>query len=175
VDIYEPFFVCRYFCYNRNMRDKIHFILTGGTIDSTTKGRERDVLLEHSAVPEYLRNLNLHPGLKFSELFMKDSREITDIDREKILQIIQRSHETKVIVTHGTYTMAETARFLKRHISRKDQVIILTGAMIPLKFENSDAPFNLKYALEQVGTLSPGIYVCMDGRTSTPEDTVISH
>ncbi len=89
---------------------KIQIIITGGTIDSKTKGLERDVLLENSAVPEYLRGLSPHQDFIFSELLMKDSRDITGADRSKILETIESSECNKIIITHGTFTLVETAK-----------------------------------------------------------------
>jgi L-asparaginase len=152
------------------MDKKILFILTGGTIDSKTKGLERDVLLKHSGISAYLRNLEPHQNMEFVEAVWKDSRDVTDNDREKILKIIEKSDAEKIIVTHGTFTMAETGKFLKSKITKKDKVIILTGAMSPLLFKDSDAPSNLKFSLENAENLSSGVYVCMNGRVLDPDE-----
>jgi len=151
---------------------KIYLIITGGTIDSYTTGRSRDALLEHSAVPSYLKSLKLNLDFEFAELFMKDSREITAADREKILQAVELSDCDKVIITHGSFTIIDTAKFLKNNLKRKNQTVILTGSMKPLKFENSDAPTNLNFALAQLGHLPAGVYITFNDRVLDPEFAV---
>ncbi len=127
-----------------------------------------DTVVPHkkSVIPEYISSLKLYNITKFTQVCMKDSRQLTRKDRENILKTIKKSPCSKIIVTHGTYTMPDTARFLKANLKRRDQTIILTGSMIPISgFVFSDAPFNLGYALAQLGTLKPGVYVCMNGRS----------
>lgn len=96
---------------------------------------------------------------------MKDSREINEVDLKKILETTEQSAHEKIIITHGTYTMPDTARYLKAHLRRKDQTIILTGSMIPIKgFAPSDGPFNLGFAILEVLRLSAGVYIAMNGK-----------
>lgn len=84
-----------------------------------------------------------------------------------------KSLHKKVIITHGTYTMPDSAKFLKANLKRKDQTIIFTGSMIPLLgFAPSDAPFNLGYAIARVQELKAGIYVAMNGKIFMPEEVV---
>jgi L-asparaginase len=157
---------------------KIHIIMTGGTIDSVWNGAQDTVVVsEHSVLPEYFselgRNLKFYDELKFSEIFMKDSRAITDEDRKNVLKTIEESEASKIIVAHGTYTMPETARYLQKNLKRKDQVIVLTGSMVPMKgFDFSDGPFNLGYALAQVQILESGVYVCMNARVFSSDEVV---
>jgi L-asparaginase len=95
---------------------------------------------------------------------MKDSRSFTGSDLQNVLKSVEKSKSKKIIITHGTYTMPDTARFLSANLKRKDQTIILTGSMIPLTgFSPSDAPFNIGYSLASVKTLKPGVYLCMNG------------
>lgn len=155
----------------KNQDEKIHFILTGGTIDSSTKGQERDVLLERSTVPEYLKSLKLYQQLNFTTLCWKDSRDLKDKDREEILQAIEQSDSKKFIITHGTFTVAETGKFLKTNLQDQNKTIVLTSSFTPLiGFENSDAPFNLGFALAKAEELQPGVYICMNGRVFAPEE-----
>ncbi len=154
----------------------IHIIMTGGTIDSVWNGAQDTVVVsEHSILPEYFeelkRNLKFYEELEFSEVCMKDSRALTDEDRKNVLKVIEESDATKIIITHGTYTIPDTARYLKENLKRKDQVIVLTGSMVPIKgFDFSDGPFNFGYAFAQVQKLESGIYVCMNARVFTPEE-----
>lgn len=154
----------------------INIVITGGTIDSIWNGsRDTVAVSEHSILPEYFqelsRNLKFYEELAFTEVCMKDSRAITKEDRNNILKTIEESPADKIIITHGTYTMPDTARFLKDNLQRKGQVVVLTGSMVPIKgFDFSDGPFNFGYAVAQVQKLEPGIYVCMNARVFSPEE-----
>lgn len=152
--------------------EKIEFIITGGTIDSYYDSvKDAITPLMRTALPSFIESLKLSEQITFKVICMKDSRSLTPIDVKKVLQIINKSKIKKIIITHGTYTMPDTARFLAANLKRKDQTIILTGAMIPLTgFSPSDAPFNLGYSLALVKTLNPGLYVCMNGQIFTPQE-----
>ena len=153
-------------------KEKIHIIITGGTIDSQTKGQQRDVLYFHSVIPEYFAGIKTYNNLEFTEVCMKDSRDITNIDRQEILKAVEESACNRIIITHGTFTMVDTAKFLNSNLKRKDVTVILTGSMVPLKFKNSDAPLNLAYALEQVQNLHRGIYIGMNSRILLPNEAI---
>ncbi len=104
---------------------------------------------------------------------MKDSREINANDLKKILETMQKSSHKKIIITHGTYTMPDTARYLKANLKRKDQTIVFTGSFIPLiGFAPSDAPLNLGYAIAKVQDLPAGMYLCMNGKSFSPEEVI---
>jgi L-asparaginase len=155
---------------------KIHFLITGGTIDSSWSGK-RDTAIpnEHSYLPEFFKNLDLYEEVEYTEICLKDSRNLTQSDVQNILNAVEKSKNQKIIITHGTYTMPDTARFLQVNLQRKDQTIIFTGSMTPLKgFEPSDASFNLGYAVSKAQELDPGIYICMNARTFTPEEVAKS-
>jgi L-asparaginase len=92
---------------------------------------------------------------------MKDSLHIDAHDRQLILEACQRAPEERIMITHGTDTMAETARYLYKNIDNK--TIILTGAMIPYSFGSSDGLFNFGSALSFVQILSTGVWVAMNG------------
>lgn len=155
---------------------KVHFIITGGTIDSVWSGAHDTIIVsEHSVLPEYFielkRNLKFFEEIIFTEICMKDSRQINEEDRKKMIEAIEASETPKVIITHGTYTMPDTAKYLSQHVQRKDATIVLTGAMTPIKgFDFSDAPFNLGYAFGQLQVLPPGVYVCMNARAFSPDE-----
>lgn len=155
-------------------KETIHFIITGGTIDSYYNGAKDTVdVLEHSSIPKYIRNLKLYEDTEFTEVCMKDSRALTKNDIQKVLDTIEKSSHKKFIVTHGTYTMPDTANFLKANLKRTDHIIVFTGSMIPLMgFAPSDASFNLGYSISQIQNLSNGIYVCMNGKTFSPEEVM---
>ncbi len=146
--------------------EKIEIIITGGTIDSYYDGTKDTVIPSRkSAIPDFIKSLKTEDAFSFSEICMKDSRSLTSEDLKRILQVVNKTNSKRVIITHGTYTMPDTARFLAANLKRKDQVVILTGSMIPIVgFSPSDAPFNLGYSLASLKTLKPGIYVCMNGQ-----------
>lgn len=150
----------------------IHFILTGGTIDSYYDGtKDTAVPNEKSAIPKYIESLRLYEKFIFTEICMKDSRELSQTDVKKIIKTVEESSSKMMIITHGTYTMPDSARFLKANLKRKDQTIIFTGSMIPLiGFAPSDASFNLGFAISEVQRLSPGIYVAMNGKIFSPDE-----
>ena len=95
-------------------------------------------------------------------LMMIDSLEMTDQDRIMIADNCNRAEEKKIIITHGTDTMSDTARFLAEKVLNK--TIVLTGAMIPYKFGSSDGLFNLGSAMAFVQSLPAGVYVAMNGK-----------
>ncbi len=141
----------------------ILFIQTGGTIDKdypqTTKGWAFE--FGEPATARLLEKLNPSFDFKVVTAFQKDSLEITDEDRNKLAQLIIEEGYAKNIVTHGTDTLLETAAFLQEKI--KDQLVILTGAMRPERFYNSDAPLNLGAAIGVANVLTAGVFVCMHG------------
>lgn len=95
-------------------------------------------------------------------LMMIDSLDMTDKDRALILENCENTPETKIVITHGTDTMIETAEVLASGI--KDKTIVLTGAMVPYTFGSSDGLFNLGTAIAFVQTLPPGVYIAMNGK-----------
>jgi len=149
----------------------IHFMLTGGTLDSTFDPSKDGIkTADKTLVPEYIEKLRLHNSFEFNTIFMKDSREIRYKDREKLLDELKKSPHKMIIITHGTYTMPDTGQHLKDHLPNNDKTIILIGSMIPLKgFDLSDAPFNLGYAVAKVQKLPAGVYLCMNGKVFDPD------
>ena len=151
---------------------KIHFIMTGGTIDSRYDGgKDTAIPNKESIIPSFIESLKLYQYAEFTTVCMKDSRDLTSNDIENILKTVEKSPHTKIIVTHGTYTMPDTARYLKANIKRKDQTIVLTGSAIPINgFSPSDGPFSLGYAIAQLEHLKPGVYVAINGKVFSPEE-----
>ena len=103
----------------------IHFIITGGTIDSYYDGtKDTAVPNEHSVVPKYINILKLYEKTEFSEVCMKDSRKLTEKDRKNVLKEVKKSDSKRIIITHGTYTLPDTARYLKANLKDHGKVII---------------------------------------------------
>lgn len=148
--------------------------MTGGTIDSHWVGKQDTVITNSASVlPEYFSNLIVYADVEFTEVCMKDSRELTQDDMQVLCSSIEKSANTKILITHGTYTMPDTARYLSANLKRNDQTIMLTGSMVPLDgFHalSSDAGFNLGYAFARVQDYDPGIYLVMNGRVFLPDE-----
>ncbi len=155
-------------------KQKIHFILTGGTIDSYYDSiKDTATPNKHSVIPRYMKSLRLYVNCEFTEVCMKDSRDINKSDLRNIHNAVEKSPHKRIIITHGTYTMSDTARYLEANLKRNDKVIILTGSMIPLiGFSPSDAPFNLGFAVSKAQELPHGTYVCMNGKVFSPKEIV---
>jgi len=141
----------------------IVFIQTGGTIDKdyphTTKGWAFE--FGDPATNRILEKLN--PSFEYTSItaFQKDSLEITADDRALLKELINKQVEDKIIITHGTDTMLDTALYLDNSI--KDKLVIITGAMLPERFTNSDASINLGCAIGAVNILEKGVYITMHG------------
>jgi L-asparaginase len=153
---------------------KLHFIMTGGTIDSYYDGvKDTAVPNEHSVVPKFIKILKLYEECEFTEVCMKDSRNINESDRQEIMEAVARSESKRIIITHGTYTLPDTARYLKANLKDHGKVIIFVCSMIPLEgFTPTDAGFNLGYAVAQSQELPEGIYVCMNGKIFNPDEII---
>jgi L-asparaginase len=154
-------------------KQQILIILTGGTIDWYWEGKsDTAVPNKHSVVPAYFAKLSLYVDVTFEEVCMKDSRQLTAKDIKQVQRLVEKSNRKKIIIIHGTYTMPDTARYLMANLKRKDQTIVLTGSMVPLEgFTSSDAPFNLGYAVALLDQLSPGVYIAMNGKIFSAEES----
>lgn len=144
----------------------VHFIMMGGTIDSRWN-RKLDAVEPNpqSAIPTYFKDYPLLDSTIFSEVCMRDSRDITEEDRKNMLKTIEESPTKNIIVTHGRYTIPDSMRYLQKNLKRKDQTIVFTASTTPLiAFDFSDAPFNLGYSFAKVQDLPAGIYICTEGR-----------
>ena len=140
----------------------IRFYVTGGTFDKEYNELNGELFFKDTHTREMLRLGRCNLDLEIRTLMMIDSQEMTDIDREMIRKSCVECDRERIVITHGTDTMAETARYLGEHVSEK--TIVLVGAMVPYTFGSSDGLFNLGSALAFVQTLPHGIYVAMNGR-----------
>lgn len=145
-----------------NGSNKITFIQTGGTIDKdyprVTKGYAFEI--SEPAVKRILEKLNPVFDFEILSVLKKDSTEITSEDRQKIYDTCHNLQNDKIIITHGTDTMQQTAEKLS---TIKNKTIIITGAMRPERFGNSDAPINIGIAVGAVQVLENGVYIAMHG------------
>jgi len=142
--------------------EPIRLFVTGGTFDKEYNELEGSLFFHDTHVPEMLRLGRCLVPVEVGALMMIDSLEMTGDDRGLIVEHCRNAREGRIVITHGTDTMVETAAALGRAI--RDKTIVLTGAMIPYKFGSSDGLFNLGSALAFVQTLSHGVYIAMNGR-----------
>jgi L-asparaginase len=140
----------------------IRIFITGGTFDKEYNELNGELFFKDSHLPEMLKLGRSNIDVEIRTLMMIDSLGMTDADRELIAHHCQTAKENKIIITHGTDTMTDTAKLLSEKTNNK--TIVLTGAMIPYKFGSSDGLFNLGSALAFVQTLPPGVYIAMNGK-----------
>ena len=144
----------------------VHFIFTGGTIDSLYNPiTETAEPAASSCIPSYIQDvIRPHGTYTFETISMLDSGDITDDIRANILKSVQVAKARSILILHGTNTMTTTQDYLSGKTG--DKTVVLTGAMIPLKqFALSDGGFNLGYALAQSQSLDAGVYICMHATT----------
>jgi L-asparaginase len=142
--------------------ERIRVLITGGTFDKEYDELSGRLFFKDSHLPEMLVLGRCKLDLEIRTLMMIDSLEMTDKDRDIIVDQCRAAPEKRIVITHGTDTMELTARVLAEHVRAK--IIVLTGAMVPYKFGSSDGLFNLGGALAFVQTLPVGVYVAMNGR-----------
>jgi L-asparaginase len=140
----------------------IKIFVTGGTFDKEYDEIEGRLFFRNSHLHEMLTLGRCKLNLDIEILMMIDSLSMTETGRKLILENCLKTKEEKIVITHGTDTMVETAEMLAKEIH--DKTIVLTGAMIPYRLGSSDGLFNLGSALAFVQTLPPGIYVAMNGK-----------
>jgi len=147
----------------------IAILVCGGTFDKRYDEIGGRLFFEGTHVPEMLRLGRSRVEVTIRTLMMIDSLEMTDADRALIVEHCRTCPEDRIVITHGTDTMVETAAALAAAGVRK--AIVLTGAMIPYAFGSSDGLFNLGSALSFAQVLPPGVYIAMNG-TPFPWDRV---
>lgn len=140
----------------------IRIFITGGTFDKEYNELNGELYFKNTHMQELLTMGRSLLDVKIKTLMMIDSLEMTPEHRNTIADECLQCDEDRIVITHGTDTMAETARVLAQHVTGK--TVVLTGAMIPIKFGSSDGLFNLGSALAFVQSLPPGVYVAMNGR-----------
>ena len=139
----------------------IQILVTGGTFDKEYDEIRGQLYFQHTHVPEMLKLGRCRLEVDVQTLMMIDSLEMTEADRGVIVERCRASPESRIVITHGTDTMVETALTLQ--VEALQKTIVLTGAMIPYKFGSSDGLFNLGSALALVQALPTGVYIAMNG------------
>lgn len=140
----------------------IRIFITGGTFDKEYNELNGQLYFKDTHMMDLLEMGRNKMHVEIRTLMMIDSLEMSDEDRELIAHQCQQCEEDQIVITHGTDTMSDTARWIAEKVT--DKTIVLTGAMIPIKFGSSDGLFNLGSALAFVQTLPPGVYIAMNGR-----------
>jgi L-asparaginase len=147
----------------------LRIFVTGGTFDKEYDEIAGRLFFKETHVPEMLRLGRSRVDVALTTLMMIDSLDMTDSDRARVVESCAACAEERIVVTHGTDTMVETARALAAAVGNK--TVVLTGAMVPYAFGSSDGLFNLGSALSFAQVLSQGIYLAMNG-TAFPWDRV---
>ena len=142
-------------------QQSILVLTTGGTIDKNYFDALSEYQIVDSGIPALLKEARVALPLRVVELMRKDSLELTDADRALIASAARESPETHIVVTHGTDTMTETAKVLAAEVPGK--TIVLTGALSPARFAETDAHFNLGKAFATAQVAVPGVYIAMSG------------
>ena len=143
----------------------IKIFATGGTFDKEFNEINGELYFKETNLYELLELGRSQLDVKIETLMMIDSLKMSKDDRKYIINKCKNEKTDRIIITHGTDTMVETAKLLAEKIT--DKTVIFTGAMIPIKFGSSDGLFNLGSALSFVQTLEPGVYITMNGRYFT--------
>ena len=146
---------------------KIKFFAVGGTIDKVYFDALSKYEIGESNINDILKDARVNFESDISSIFKKDSLDMTDQDRSAVYKIVKNEVNDKIIITHVTDTMIETAKVLE---TIKNKTIVLTGAMEPAKFKSSDAVFNLGSAVAAVQTLQQGVYIVISGRVFKPDN-----
>ena len=140
----------------------IKIFVTGGTFDKEYNELNGTLAFNHTHMKEILKLGRAKIEVDITELMLMDSLDMTDKERESIVHNCLNTPHDKIVITHGTDTMTETAKVLAQKV--KGKTIVLTGAMIPYAFGSSDGLFNMGSALAFVQTLPAGVYIAMNGR-----------
>jgi L-asparaginase len=144
------------------MTSRIRLLVTGGTFDKEYDELTGRLFFKDTHVEEMLRIGRSRVPVEVERVMMIDSLDMTDADRRTVVERCAACAEERIVVTHGTDTMPETARAL--HAAALPKTVVLTGAMVPYTFGSSDGLFNLGSALSFAQVLPRGVWVAMNGR-----------
>lgn len=144
----------------------IEIITTGGTIDKIYYDKKNDYQVGDPFIVDLLKKMNFSVDYSVNSLMRIDSLDMTIRERNQIYEHIKDLATEKILITHGTDTIIDTALYLKKI---KNKTIVLTGSLKPALFIDNDATFNIGCALTAVQTLEKGIYIVMNGRIFNPE------
>lgn len=137
-------------------------LTTGGTIDKAYFDALSEYQIVDSGIPALLREARVTLPFRVVELMRKDSLDLTDADRALVAAAAHEAAETHIVITHGTDTMTDTAKVLATAVPGK--TVVLTGALSPARFAETDAQFNLGMAFATAQVAPPGVYIAMSGQ-----------
>lgn len=140
--------------------NKLLIVTTGGTIDKIYFDDMSDYQIGDPQIGQILEHMQVGFDFEVKAIMRKDSLHFNDADRQAIHAAITTSDATRVLITHGTDTMVKTALML---VDIPDKTIVLTGALNPARFRDSDAVFNIGCAVGAVQSLPPGTWITMNG------------
>jgi L-asparaginase len=144
----------------------ISIFTAGGTIDKIYFDANSEFQVGKPQIGELLEEANVCFAYSIESLLRKDSLEMTDADRQLIRAAVEADPNDHVLITHGTDTMAETARWL---VGVQGKTVVLTGSMQPASLRNSDAIFNIGYAIAALQHLAEGVYIAINGQVFDPQ------
>ena len=144
---------------------KIKIFTTGGTIDKVYFDQKSDYQVGDPQAKGVLERANVVLAYTVESIIRKDSLDFTDKDRDLVLKKVSSAPENRIVITHGTDTMIQTAKVLEKVPGK---TVVLTGSMYPAQFRDSDAVFNIGCAVTAVQILAPGVYLAMNGRIFNP-------
>jgi len=147
---------------------KIKIFTTGGTIDKIYFDIKSEFQIGEPLIEQLLNEANISFDYKSESILRKDSLDLTEDDRRMIVKNIRSDSSQRILVIHGTDTMVETAKML---VGLPEKIIVLTGSMQPARLRESDAVFNIGYAIAAVQLLPSGVYIAMNGRIFDPHKT----
>lgn len=146
-------------------------LTTGGTIDKVYFDAKSAYEVGEPLAAEILRTAGVTLDVGVEALMAKDSLEMEDADRERVAERVLAAEARHIVVTHGTDTMAATARVVADRMGEApDRTVVFVGSLTPARFRNSDAEFNIGFAMAAAQALPPGAYVAMNGRIFDPHD-----
>ncbi|MBA4088042.1 MAG: asparaginase [Novosphingobium sp.] len=143
------------------LQEPILVLTTGGTIDKAYFDALSEYQIVESGIPALIAEARVALPFRVMELMRKDSLELTDADRALIAAAVREAPERHVVITHGTDTMTETAKALS---NIEGKTIVLTGALSPARFAETDAHFNLGMAFATAQVAAPGVWIAMSGQ-----------
>lgn len=144
-------------------------LTTGGTIDKAYFDALSAYQVGETQIEKILKTARVACPVEVRELMRKDSLELDDADRGTIAAVVRQADADRIVITHGTDTMTETARSLG---DVGGKTVVFVGALAPARFAESDAPFNLGMAFATAQVAPPGVYITMNG-TVFPADGVV--
>ena len=146
---------------------KIKILTCGGTIDKIYFDAKGEYHTGEPQVTNIIAESNVFFEYRVESVFRKDSLDMDEVDRERVRAAVLNSIETKVLITHGTDTLIQTAQAM---LDISSKTIVLTGSIEPAKFKISDAPFNIGFAMAAVQILPAGVYIAMNGQIFDPRN-----